>query len=660
MSLISVSKLNKSYGVKPVLEDVSFHVNKGDRIGVVGANGAGKSTLIRILAGDLQPDSGDIFRERDLSFGYLRQRDHFPSGGTVREEMERIFSWQQKAEKRLAELTEEMSRASGPEAASLIEEYDSLSREFAERRGYSYRSEIKGILNSLAFTDDYLDKPVDILSGGERTRLALAAMLLEAPDLLFLDEPTNHLDIGTLKWLEQYLRSYKGTLVIISHDRYFLDRTVNRIFGIEGCKLTVYEGNYSWYAEQKRRIYEEQLRHYEHVQEEIRRQEDMIRTMKGHGTEHLVKRAQSREKRLAMIDRPDRPVEYDARIRLKFEEDLQSGTDVLQAQGLSKSFGEGADRRLLFENVDLDIKRGDRICLVGPNGIGKTTLLKMILGELPADSGTLRLGQNVMPGYYDQEQRLLDPEKTVLDEVHSTYIRYDQTELRSLLGRFLFRGDDVFKKVKDLAGGEKARLSLLKLMMSGANLLLMDEPTNHLDIQAKEVFEDALLEFPGTLIIVSHDRYLLKKIPTAIYELGPDGIEIYLGDYDYYEEKSSSAGSGRAYLSRMGKERMTQAEAAEGAAAKLSKQERIAKMQEDKAKAAAKRKAEKQLAQAEEAVTEAESKVASIEEQLCRPEVFADPSKSAGLSAELAQAKDELERLYEAWMTLQESAEAEL
>ncbi|MBR0140127.1 MAG: ABC-F family ATP-binding cassette domain-containing protein, partial [Firmicutes bacterium] len=483
-------------------------------------------------------------------------------------------------------------------------------------------------------------------------------LLLQAPDLLLLDEPTNHLDIGTLKWLEDYLSQYRGTLVIISHDRYFLDRTVKRIFEIENCRLTVYEGNYSAYKEKKQLLYEERLRHYETEMAEIRRQEDMIRRFKEHNTEHLVKRAQSREKRLAMIEKPEKPMMLSEHLKINFSEKLQSGTDVLYAEGLSMSFTDGSGRRQLFSGVDLDIKRGDRICLVGPNGIGKTTLLRIILGELKADGGYLRLGQNVMPGYYDQEQRSLNTSNTVLEELHSTYIKYDQTRLRTILGSFLFKGDDVFKQVADLAGGEKARLALLKLMMSGSNFLILDEPTNHLDISAKEIFEDALLKFPGTLLIVSHDRYLLQRIPTAIYELGKDGITVFHGGYDYYAEKRQSLGSGKAYLSQMVRvtENSEKAAEAEISAAEkaLSKEARAAARLKEKQLAAEQRKKEKQKAAAEEAIASLEAEIAALEAELGRPEVLSDHEKIKELAERLEKAKAKLEEAYEAWMEFEE------
>ncbi len=647
MSIITASKISRSYAAVTVLADVSFNINKGDRIGLIGANGAGKSTLIKMLAGELEPDGGELFVSSEASVGYLKQRDHFPGGGTVEEQMLKAFEWQINAEKELESLSKRMASPSpGDDLTALAERYDSLHSEFAGRRGYSFRNEMKGVLTAMGFGADDLGKSVDLLSGGELTRLALAALLLREPDVLLLDEPTNHLDIGTLKWLENYLRGYKGTLVVISHDRYFLDRIVTRIFELENLRLTVYEGNYSEYKEKKRLRYEEDLKHYRQQVAEIERQEEIIRRFKGHGTEHLVKRAKSREMMLSHMEKPEKPVWYADELKIRFSEKLQSGNDVVYAEGLSKSFGG----RLLFSDANLDIKKGDRICIVGANGIGKTTLLRILLGEEKADSGFIRLGQNVIPGYYDQGQQLLHPELSVIEELAEEYPLLDRQVLRNLLGGFLFRGDDVFKTVADLSGGEKARLSLLKLMMSGANLLIMDEPTNHLDISAKEVFEDAVMAFPGTVIIVSHDRYLLQRVPTAICELTAGGITRYPGKYDYYIEKTKDLPSGKAYVSGL-------AARAEATAAPLSDKERRARERlEQKAREADARRRERLLLAAEQRVEKCEEEVKRTEESLCMPEVFSDPEKAAAASRELEAAKAALDLAYGEWMELQQDS----
>ena len=648
MSILSAQKLNKSFGVETILEDVSFTVNKGDRIGVVGSNGAGKSTLFKMIVGELAPDSGEIAAARDLSAGYLRQREHFPEDRSVFDT--------------LMDLGQENAAQKGPLAGQ------TLAERFEDIHGYSFERAARGILTSLGFSEQSLSQTVGALSGGEKTRLALGAMLLREPDLMLLDEPTNHLDIKTLKWLENYLSGYRGTLMIISHDRYFLDKCVSRIFEIENRRLTCYEGNYSTYKEKKQLRYEIDLKHYEQQQEEIKHQEELIARYKGRGTEKLVKRAQSREKRLAQVERLEKPVMLSETLKINFSEKLSSGNDVVFAEGLSFAY-PGAEP--LFKNVGLDIKKHDRICLVGANGIGKTTLLKIILGQLRPSTGYVRLGQNVMPGYYDQEQKSLVSDNTVLEELHRIYFKYDQTDLRKILGSFLFRGDDVFKKVSDLAGGEKARLALLKLMMSGSNLLIFDEPTNHLDIAAKEVFEDAIMHFPGTVIIVSHDRYLLQHVPTAILELTADGMVKYPGKYDYYEEKraelngkgrgSGEDGSGKT---ASGTETADSARTGAASAAGSSKTgttetpqpEQLSGAEAYKAKkeaSAAARRAAKMLENAEQAVHDAEQLIAELEAELCRPEVFGDPEKAAETAKKLDAAKTALDDAYWRWMELQ-------
>ena len=646
MNIISVRELNKSFGIAPVLENVSFTVNKGDRIGVVGPNGAGKSTLFKRIVGELAADSGEIATARDLTVGYLKQREHFAEGNTVLST--------------LLALGDEPAAKRGSLAGS------TLAERFEELHGYTFERAARGILISLGFSESMFGQQVGALSGGEKTRLALGAMLLREPDLMLLDEPTNHLDIPTLKWLESYLRGYRGTLMIISHDRYFLDKCVGRIFEIEGCRLKCYEGNYTRYKELKELQYEIDLKHYEQQMEEIKRQETLIARYKGRGTEKLAKRAHSREMRLSHMERPEKPVMLSESLKMNFSEKLSSGNDVVFAEGLSFAY-PGTEP--LFRNVALDIKKHDRICLVGANGIGKTTLLKIILGQLRPDTGYVRLGQNVIPGYYDQEQRGLDPESTVLDELHRMYFKYDLTDLRKVLGSFLFRGDDVFKKVGDLAGGEKARLALLKLMMSGANLLIFDEPTNHLDIAAKEVFEEAIMHFPGTILIVSHDRYLLQHVPTAILELTADGIIKYPGQYDYYEEKRNGGGgnaeiptdSGAAtdnQLQRSGAENGPGRSNAEPeySTVQNTAAEQLTGAEAFRAKKAADskaRKAAKRLAEAEAAVEAAEARIKELEAELCKPEVFGDPAKAAETAKALEEAKSALEDAYWNWMELQ-------
>jgi ATP-binding cassette subfamily F protein 3 len=656
MIILSAKDITKTYGIETILTEVSFYINQGDRIGIVGANGAGKSTLLNILSGALPYDKGEIFMSNDIKIGYLQQQNNFNSEKTVYQEMLSIFDQVIKMESELAQLSHDISELSkkGKDTERLLHQYDDLLELYENSNGYSYKSEINGILNSMAFSEEAFHKKVSLLSGGERTRLALASLLLKKPDLLLLDEPTNHLDIGTLKWLEQYLKNYTGTILLISHDRYFLDQTTNRIFEIENHTLYTYEGNYTEYVEKKAQRQADQLKQYENQQTEIKRQEEMIRRFKQRGTEKLAKRAQSREKRLQQMERLEKPRGTQKKMRLDLKQNFQSGNDVVFAEGLSKSFGRDEEKRQLFSNVDLDIKRGERICLVGPNGIGKTTLLKIIMGLVQPDEGRLKIGHNVVFGYYDQEQGLLNGSNTVLNEVHSAYRLYDETELRGLLGRFIFKDDMVFQQVSSLSGGEKARLSLLKVMLSGANLLLMDEPTNHLDIASKEVFENALLDYPGTVIAVSHDRYFLNKVATRILELSFDGITNFLGGYDYYMEKKQSLGSGKSYLEELGKQGASDS-GEEGCDSKEEELSSAEARRRDKEIQAQKKRLERQKNQQEKRINEMESRIEWLQNEMCKEEIFSDHEKLLTYDTELQAVKQELEEAYISWMELSES-----
>lgn len=648
MIVLSASDLTKTYGTDVIIKGADFHINGGDRVGLVGRNGAGKTTLLNMLTGELRPDGGRIYMPAGLRMGYLRQRDNFGGDMTVMEAVESIFEPLRRLEEQIASAADMVAQT--PEDRALLLRLDSLQQEYEMRGGYTYKSEMTGILSSMAFGPEYYDKKIGTLSGGERTRLALAALLLEKPDLLILDEPTNHLDIGMLKWLEQYLSSYRGSMIIVSHDRYFLNRTVNRIFEIEHHRLRTYDGNYDEYLEKKRQQSEAEMRAYENQQREISRQEDMIRAMKERGTEHLAKRARSREKRLDMIERIEKPKSAEDSMKIRFEQDFQSGSDVIMAEDLSKSFGEGKNRRKLFDHVSLDIKRGEKICIVGQNGIGKTTLLKIIMNEIRPDSGRIRAGHNVTFGYYDQGQMLLDPSNTVLEEMKNTYRLYTDTKMRSILGRFLFKGDDVFLKVRDLSGGEKARLSLLKMMLGGANTLILDEPTNHMDIESKEVFEEALAEFPGTAVIVSHDRYFLQKIPDRILELTPDGMVEYLGKYDYYMEKKDRIESGKKYL-----ESMASSEKQEGGAGENDREKALSPEEQrrlNKEREAEERRRTRRREALEEELAGIEEEIAGLSERISRPENAADYKLLSELSEQLTEAKARSEELMEEWLAL--------
>ncbi len=648
MIVLSAKDITKTYGVDIILEGVSFHINEGDRVGIVGANGAGKTTLLNILSGELSADGGQFFLSQSATIGYLKQKNNFDAESTVLEEVQKIFKPIEEMEQELTELSVKISEM-GAAAGCVMNQYAKLQDAFANEGGYAYKSEMYGILNSMAFGPEYYDKKISTLSGGERTRLALACLLLEKPDILFLDEPTNHLDIGTLKWLEQYLKGYKGTIVMVSHDRYFLDQMTNRIFEVSHHKLRCYDGNYSAFAEKKRALREAEMRAYNKQQTEIRRQEDMIRRFKERGTEKLAKRAASREKRLEHLERLERPEAEQGKMKIRFRQEYQSGNDVLYGENLAKSFGFGASRKDLFANVNFDIKRGERICIVGPNGVGKTTLLRILMEELSPSDGYLKIGHNVAFGYYDQGQLLLNDSATVMDEVHDSYRLYKDAEIRSILGRFLFKNDQVFLQVGSLSGGEKARLALLKLMMSGANVLILDEPTNHLDIDSKEVFEEALLDYPGTIIVVSHDRYFLNKIPTRILELEKTGLTEYLGTYDYYVEKKASLESGKKYLKEMShKEAQPVLNKEEDQKLSAAEERALKKKQE-----AEERRIAREKERLEELIAKLENAISENELKMCDEANLTNHQYLAELTEENEKYQAELADAYEKWMELE-------
>ena len=708
MPILSVTDISKSYGVTPILENVSFHVEAGEKIGVIGVNGAGKTTLLNILAGKERSDSGSVFMSNNVTLGYLEQQDHFNDGNTLLDETKRIYSRFERMESELSELSQRIAAtasgasASGATAAgaassgadydALLKRYGDLQDRYREEGGYTYKSEMRGILSSMAFDEKYFDKKIGTLSGGERTRLALACLLMEKPDILLLDEPTNHLDIGMLKWLEQFLRSYKGAVLIVSHDRYFLDQMAQRIFEIEHNRLKCYVGNYTDFAEKKRQMREADLRAYNKQQDEIRRQEDIIRKFKERGTEHLAKRAASREKVLESMDLIEKPDAAPGTLRIQFHQKYKSGNDIFLAEDLEMSYysrgGETATRgdstgrsvettnrggaaahdsdsadnsvagqdiasrrlyaRPLFSGVSFDIKRGERICIVGQNGIGKTTLLRILSGELEKTGGYLKRGVNLDIGYYDQRQERLDPDNTVIDEIYDTFRLYKESEIRAFLGRFMFKGDSVFTRVGDLSGGEKARLALLKLMMSGSNVLLLDEPTNHLDIDSKEVFEDALLAFPGTVIAVSHDRYFLNKIATKIFEMEAGGITRYEGGYDYYEEKKAQVTSAAGYIKTLRAEDADEISESSGKTVDAAEERQMKKRRDTEAK-----RLRRQKEQLEKNIEQKEAEIEQIQQEMCRPEVLSDHKKLNELSGRLDEAKSDLDSMYDSWMELQ-------
>jgi ATP-binding cassette subfamily F protein 3 len=636
MLIMSATELNKTYGTDIIFDGVSFSVNKNDRIGIVGPNGAGKTTLLKILAGELKQTSGNVFIRNGYVVGYLKQKENFSSDGTVTDEVEKSFTHFYEMEKQLSELSEAISDTDDPAFDRNLEKYSALMEKYKESGGYSYKSEMNGVLTSMGFGENVRGKKISMLSGGERTRLALACMLLRKPDILMMDEPTNHLDLVMLDWLEQYLKGYRGTIIVVSHDRFFLDRIVNRIFDMRSGSLTAYRGNYSEYLVKREEKLEADRRVYEKQQKEIAKQEEIIRRFKQHNTEHLVKRAQSREKKLEKIDRVDRPKGKDDRLRLSFSVEYKSGNDVIMTEDLSKSFGS----RKLFSGVTMDIKKGEHICVIGENGVGKTTLLRIIMGLEKPDDGYLKIGHNATFGYYDQGQLLLDENETVLGEMKNAYHLYTDTEMRSLLGRFLFRGDDVFKQVSSLSGGEKAKLSLLKLMLSGANTLILDEPTNHLDIESKEVVEEAIRGFEGTMLIVSHDRYLLNSVPDRIFELTDHGMREYKGKFDYYLEKSAAIAA----------EETVTADNDEAAAGSMSAEdERILKKEQE----AEERRRTRRIEDLEKRIHELEEKIERTEAEMCLEEHATDVKFLRESSEAVRDDRDALDDLYDEWLGLQ-------
>ncbi len=648
MIIISGKDISKAYGTDIIFEDVCFGVEKGDRIGIVGANGTGKSTLLGIIAGDIESTSGDLYIRSDVNIGYLRQQNHFEGRGTVREEAEKSLRHMFEMEKKLERLQLAIADHESGSFDKDLEEYTRLMEEYEQKGGYTYRSELGAMLMHMGFDEEAQSKELSKLSGGERTRLALSCLLLSKPDVLILDEPTNHLDLRMLEWLESYLDGYKGTLMVVSHDRYFLDKIANRIFDLGSGTLEAYTGNYSEFLVKREERLEAMRREYEKQQAEIARQEDMIRRFRQHGTEHLAKRAASREKRLAMLEIKEKPKLKQSKMKLNFEADFKSGGEVLEAEDLSKSFGD----RKLFDHTGLMLRKGEKVCIIGDNGIGKTTLLKILMGLEKPDDGYLRIGYNVEFGYYDQGQLLLDDNETVLGEMKNAYHLYTDTEMRSLLGRFLFFGDDVFKQVKDLSGGEKAKLSLLKLMLSGANTLVLDEPTNHLDIESKDVVEEALMEFEGTMLIVSHDRYLLNLIPDRILELTEHGMVEYKGKFDYYLEKSGrtvsaeteDAGAG----ARKGRTADEELELTRKLVTDSEARRKAGKQQE-----AEQRRKERRAEACENRIHEIEGEIADIQDEMSLPENSTDISWMREKSELLAKLEAEVSELYDEWMELQ-------
>ncbi|NLI66511.1 MAG: ATP-binding cassette domain-containing protein [Tissierellia bacterium] len=633
MPVLSCNNLTKSYIVDTVIEDISFTVEDGDKIGVLGLNGSGKTTLFNILAGDIHQDKGEIFIQKDLVLGYLRQHVKIDSQNTIYEECLMVFEHLIGMEKNLRNLEEEIAElgveGDSDRLASLMNRYANLTEEFQEKNGYGFKSEIRGTLIGLGFTVEDFDKEVNILSGGQKSRLSLAKLLLEKPDLLLLDEPTNHLDIDAIGWLEKFLKDYKGAVLIISHDRYFLDNVVNRIFYLENKTIKVYNTNYSRFMEQRKKDLEVLKRQYEGQQKEIKRQEEIIARFMNYGDSRYINQAQSRQRLLDKMKLIDKPMNS-KKTRLRFEPKIKSGRDVLSVDNIKKAF----DDFVLLEDISFDIYRGERVGLIGPNGIGKTTLFKIVLGEVGYDEGDITLGRNVITGYFDQEMGNLNLDKTVIDEIWDEYPKLNYYEIRTILSQFMFVGDDIFREVSDLSGGEKGRLSLLKLMLSNANFLLMDEPTNHLDIDSKEVLEDAILNYEGTLFVISHDRYFLNRVTDKILELTPEGLKEYLGNYDYYLEKKNES-----LYEEDEEDTKTKTQI------KLERKKEKELIQKE-------RERKRQIKKLEEEITRTEKSIEEIDSLLYDPDIYEDHERIVELSQKRQELQDELDDLYEKWISL--------
>lgn len=638
MIMLSCNKVSKTFGVETILENVSFSVNEGDKIGIVGVNGTGKTTLFKVITGILPHDRGEIFTSKNCRLGYLEQNTNFYSEKTIYDEVVSVFSDLIGAEEELRSLEHQIASLSdkgalsGDQLKKTMDIYGKKYEEFEKNNGYAYKSEVRGTLKGLGFSDEEMDKPVNVLSGGEKTRVLLAKLLLSKPSLLLLDEPTNHLDADAIEWLEGFLRSYEETIMIISHDRYFLDQSVNRIFEMENKHLTTYNGNYTDYQKQARVNREIRLRQYENQQRDIKKQEESIERLKAYGREKHLKRARSKEKMLDKVDRLEKPQELRKKARFNFVLRHHSGNDVLKVQGLAKSF----DDRKLFEGVDFDLYRGEKVALIGPNGVGKSTLFKIIMGDESQDHGDYKLGQGVDIAYFHQEQKSLNLENTIIDEVWDDNPHMTQTEVRNLLGAFLFEGEDVFKSIRSLSGGERARVAILKLILSRSNLLLLDEPTNHLDIDSKEVLEDALKEYEGTLLTISHDRYFLNTVVDRILVLKPDGVEEYLGNYEYYQNKKKQE-SEKSYLADM-----------EDQISKTKTQIREERRREKELKKN-ENKAKKLIKDLEVEIELTEKQIGGLDHMLCQEEVYTSPERMKEVNQEKSDLEKRLSKLYDKW-----------
>ena len=642
--ILSCQNISKSFGTDEILKNVSFHIEENEKAAVVGINGAGKSTLLKIIMKQENPDEGEVTLAKDKTIGYLAQYQDVSGHHTIYEEVLDSKRDIIEMEERLRDMETQMNTLSGEALEQLLDTYHKLSHEFEQVNGYAYRSEVTGILKGLGFTEEEFDKKMSELSGGQKTRVSLGKLLVTKPDILLLDEPTNHLDIESIRWLETFLMNYKGAVLIVSHDRYFLDRVVSKVVEIFQHKGYVYQGNYSDYAKKKAAIRAAMIKQYYNQQREIRHQEEVIAKLKSFNREKSIKRAESREKMLDKIEVIEKPSEVRTDMKLTLTPRILSGNDVLTVEHLAKSF----DSHKLFTDVNFEIKRGEHVAIIGDNGSGKTTLLKILNGLVPADQGTFRLGSNVEIGYYDQEHHVLHSDKTLFEEISDDYPYLNNTQIRNVLAAFLFTGEDVFKRISDLSGGERGRVSLAKLVLSNANFLILDEPTNHLDIMSKEILEDALNGYEGTILYVSHDRYFINRTAHRILDLTEGQFVNYVGNYDYYLEKHDTV------MAAIEASVPQSADADNTVAAKVAESEVKLDWKAQKEEQARLRKKENDLKKCEEQIARLEARVSEIDTEMSDPAIGTQVAKLQELSKEQAACQEQLEKLYEQWEELAE------
>ena len=643
--ILSCNNITKTFGTDAILSDCSFHIEEREKAAIVGPNGAGKSTLLKIIMGRLPADDGTVTISKDKTLGYLAQHQNLSSDGTIYDELLSVKKDIIALEEKIRETEQQMKNATGEQLDTLLDQYTKMNHQFELENGYASQSEIVGVLKGLGFTEDDFSLPVNTLSGGQKTRVALGKLLLSKPDIILLDEPTNHLDMESIRWLENYLLGYNGSVIIVAHDRYFLDRIVTKIIEIENTHVTVFSGNYTAYADKKKILRNMQLKEYLNQQREIKHQQEVITKLKQFNREKSIKRAESREKMLDKLEVVDKPAEINDKMNIELNPSVISGNDVLSVSHLSKAF----DDNTLFTDISFDIKRGERVALIGNNGTGKTTILKIINDILPSDSGEIKLGSKVTIGYYDQEHHVLDPDKTLFDELQDAYPDLNNTQIRNTLAAFLFTNDDVFKYIRDLSGGERGRVSLAKLMLSNANFLILDEPTNHLDMVSKEILENALNSYTGTVLYVSHDRYFINTTATRIIELVGQTTVNYIGNYDYYIEKKDALTA--AALAGKPADSSSAVSAAQKNAQKESAK---ADWKQSKEEQALLKKKKNELKKTEERITVIEDRLKAIEEESALPEVCTDTARLLELHKESTKLSEELDTLYEKWEELSE------